>query len=205
MRRVRRDELRGELGVPVPVRLLAADGRVVGQKLRLAEVGVAGPGAPDPEAVLPERPPDLEAIVPLSPIRVQSACGAGNPVRAALGHEIDRHTGNRKRRVGASGGDADAVQRVEVEEDGRKTVDRNADAVVVVGVLIPVRALADERGLRCTRERLRRTRPRAGLPEPAAGSPRDPASSGSPSVPVPRTWRRSRPCGCRATAARRRP
>ena len=134
--RVRRRGLCGELRVEVPVRLLAAHRLAARQEERLAKIGVCGRRAPDPDPILPDGSPDLDAVVPLRAVGVQGSRGAGDQVRTALGHEVDGHAGARERRVRAAGQHADGLERIEVEEHGRQAVDRDARALDAERVLV---------------------------------------------------------------------
>ncbi len=143
--RVRRRELGGQLAVQVLVRLLAAH-RFTGRKEEgLAEIGVGGRRAEDPGAILPQRSAGLDAVIPLRAVGVERPRGSGDLVRAALGHEVDRHAGARQRWVGAAGGYADALERVEVEGNRGQAADRDARPIEGKRVLVRGGALPDER------------------------------------------------------------
>ena len=142
--RVARDDLRRQLSVQQLARLPAPNRFGVRQKERLTEKGVAGASSPEPDVVLPEGATDLEAVIPLRGAGIEPSPGAGDRVRAALGHKIYGDAGGRERGVGAAGSHADAVERIEIEEGGRETAERDTRAFEVHDALIAVCTLADE-------------------------------------------------------------
>ena len=82
-----------------------------------------------------------------SPTRHRRCKGARRTeelVRAALRHEVERDPGRSQRRIGSSGRNLDAAERVEVVVERRHAPLADRDAVQVVAVLSWRRALPDE-------------------------------------------------------------
>src|SRR5262249_19810768 len=115
----------------------------------LREEGEAPEGAPEPEAVSPKRAAKLRAVVPSRAFGIEALSRTQHLIRAAFSDETERHTGSGQRQVGTSRRDLDVLEGIEIEVGRRLSVRRrDPDAVEDVVILVRVRSLPDEGGLR---------------------------------------------------------